>query len=232
MIRHPSCSGNESENYLVATIVGGNRWKVNTYLVTSKKSGKAFLIDSGGESAELLSALDNVFSGTIEFILLTHGHFDHLSSAAAICVAHNLPCIVPPNDIKLARHAPFYAISFDGSTVTVPKPLLKMEFPDSAYSSAWNISVTETPGHTAGSCCYILDTFVFTGDTLIKEAIGRTDQPGGNLEAISESITSLLKMAPDDGIIFPGHGQPWTVAEARIWWEKFEGKPPQHDTFL
>ena len=222
---------NESENYLVTTIVGGNRWKANTYLIASKKSVKAFLIDSGGESVELLSTINPV-CGNIGFILLTHGHFDHLSSAAEICAANNLPCIVHPRDLKLARHAPFYAISFDGSTVTVPKTIIPMELPDSVYCAEWDITVMETPGHTAGSCCYIIDKFVFTGDTLIKEAIGRTDQPGGDHGSISKSIANILEKAPDDGIIFPGHGRPWTVVEARSWWNNLEENPPQHNSFL
>lgn len=231
MSRLDSLHNNESENSILATIVGGNRWKVNSYLIKSKKTGRAFMIDAGGESEEILSALD-FFSGNIDFILLTHGHFDHLSSAAAICARYSLPCLVHPNDLKLARHAPFYAISYDALTVTIPKPLLKMELPDSRYCAEWNMTVMETPGHTAGSCCYIVDKFVFTGDTLIKEATGRTDQPGGNPDAIFRSIADVLQKAPGDGVIFPGHGCHWSVAEARIWWNTLKEKPPEHNSFL
>jgi glyoxylase-like metal-dependent hydrolase (beta-lactamase superfamily II) len=205
---------------------------VNTYLITSKKTEKAFLIDAGGESSDFLSTLGEVFSGTLEFLLLTHGHFDHISSAAAVCSTRDLPCIVHPEDMKLARHAPFYALRFDGSAVIVPRSLQKMTSPLDPYCSAWGIFVASTPGHTNGSCCYMLDNFIFTGDTLIKNAIGRTDQPGGNSELISQSIEVLLKEAPDDGVILPGHGRTWTVVEAREWWGKFKEKPTQHNTFL
>lgn len=226
-----SASENKSDKYLVTTIVGSNRWKVNSYLITSTKSAEAFLVDAGGEGPEFLAALDPLCK-KLRFILLTHGHFDHLSSASAVCGTYGLPCIVHSGDFKLARHAPFYAIRFDGSALIAPKPLLSLQDSAPQFISEWNITVVETPGHTAGSCCFIIDKFVFTGDTLIREAIGRTDQPGGDSEAIAKSVTNLLKVAPDDGIIFPGHGRPWPVAEARSWWEECGDIPPQHDTFL
>jgi glyoxylase-like metal-dependent hydrolase (beta-lactamase superfamily II) len=221
----------ESANHRVKTIVGTDRWAVNTYFISSKESGNGFLVDSGGDSVELLSAL-SYFPGNIEFVLLTHGHFDHLSSASEICDVYGIPCIVHSNDAKLVRHAPFYAVSFDGSSIRVPKHLLSMELTGTVYCSDWDVTVMETPGHTAGSQCFILDKFVFTGDTLIKEAIGRTDQPGGNQEAILDSVGRILDKAPEDGIILPGHGCPWTVMEARSWWAHCHARPPQHRFFL
>jgi glyoxylase-like metal-dependent hydrolase (beta-lactamase superfamily II) len=223
---------NESANYLVTTVTGANRWKVNSYIVTAKKTGKNMLIDAGGEPSELVAVLAQMADIVIEFILLTHGHFDHLSSAAALCAAYNLPCLVHRGDMKLARHAPFYAASFDGSAVTVPKPLVPLEPSGSGCWSEWGITVVETPGHTAGSCCYLMDKFVFTGDTLINGAIGRTDQPGSDPAALIESVATLLAQAPDDGVIFPGHGRPWSVAAARPWWAINGDTPPRHTTFL
>lgn len=220
----------ESGSYLITTLTGQNRWKVNTYIVTDKSSGMSFLIDPGEGSSELVSFIND--SGfAIEFVLLTHGHFDHLASASAICSEFEIPCVVHPSDHRLVRQAPFYAVRYEGSKISPPRNLMSPDSPASPLG-AFEITTVATPGHTPGGCCYITDCYVFTGDTLIREAVGRTDQPGSNSGNLSVSIDQLLAQAPDNGIILPGHGRPWVVTEARKWWEGLVDSPPQLDTFL
>lgn len=221
----------ETESYLVATIVGDNRWKVNSYLVTLKQSRRSFLIDPGGNKKHLLSVLLGL-EASVEFVLLTHGHFDHMSSAAPLCEEFTVPCVVHSGDAKLLRQSPFYAFRFDGSRVSVPGTIIPLNSPDIQDLLASEIRVIHTPGHTPGSVCYSVGSFVFTGDTLLREAVGRTDQPGGNRDDLILSINELLENVPDDGIILPGHGKPWNVVEARLWWLRAAESPPVLDRFL
>ena len=220
----------ESDAYLITTLIGQNRWKVNSYLITSKASLRSFLIDPGGDPAQLISALGTLCNG-IDFVLLTHGHFDHLSSASAVCSQYGAVCAVHQSDLRLVRHAPFYAASFDGSRVSVPAQLVALGSPTAPDLRSREIGTMATPGHTPGSCCYVLDGLIFTGDTLVREAVGRTDQPGGNCFELKQSVERILADSPKDCIIMPGHGRPWPVNEASSWWRSAADSPPQLDTF-
>lgn len=221
----------ESELFSVLALVGDNRWKVNSYLVTEKCSRRSFLIDCGGTAGQLLTTLSGM--GTlIEFVLLTHGHFDHMSSAAALCEAFSVPCVIHPGDARLLRQAPLYAFRFDGSQVEVPRTAIVLDSPNAPNLSSFGIRVILTPGHTPGGVCYGVDKFIFSGDTLLRETVGRIDQPGGDLNDLTRSVNDLLGSVPDDGLILPGHGKPWTTTEARAWWLAAAEAPPVLDSFL
>jgi glyoxylase-like metal-dependent hydrolase (beta-lactamase superfamily II) len=224
-------TGHESESHRVTAFVGANRWKTNVYLVTAKLSGRSFLIDAGGETAQLLPALRDV-NPAIEFVLLTHGHFDHMTCAAALCEAFSAPCVVHPGDARLLRQSPFYALRFDGAPVSLPGAVLTLDAPNLPDLAASGIRVIDTPGHTPGGVCYAVGSFFFTGDTLFREAIGRTDQPGGDRGGLARSVDHLLATMPERGIILPGHGKPWDAAAARAWWQGAAGAPPALDRFL
>ncbi len=221
----------DSESFRVTAFVGDNRWKVNTYLVTTKRSQRSFLIDCGGTAEQLLTTLSGM-STVIEFVLLTHGHFDHMSSAAALCEAFSVPCVVHPSDVRLLRQAPLYAFRFDGSQVSVPHAVVALDAPDAPDLSASGIRVLHTPGHTPGGVCYVVGRFFFSGDTLLREAVGRTDQPGGSRDDLTRSVDDLLGSVSDEGLILPGHGKPWTATAARLWWLAAAASPPVLDRFL
>jgi glyoxylase-like metal-dependent hydrolase (beta-lactamase superfamily II) len=221
----------ESELYHVETFVSDNRWKANAYLVTAKQTRRSYLIDPGGVAEQLLPMLSNK-GNTLVLVLLTHGHFDHMSSAAAICEEFAVSCALHQNDKRLVRQAPLYALRFDGSQVSVPAPVITFGDPGMSIPAAPEIQVIHTPGHTRGSVCYVVDGIVFTGDTLLVEAVGRTDQPGGSKEDLNSSVCRLLNNIPRYGVILPGHGKPWSVAAARLWWQDAADSPPVLDRFL
>jgi len=221
----------ESASHRVTAFVGANRWKTNSYLVTAKRSGRSFLVDASGEAAHLLPALEGLHPA-IEFVLLTHGHFDHLSSAAALCEAFSVPLVVHSGDLRLLRQAPFYALRFDGAPVTLPGALLTLDAPQAPELAVLGIRVIHTPGHTPGGVCYGVGDFFFTGDTLFREAVGRTDQPGGDPAGLARSVAQLLTAMPPEGIILPGHGRSWDAAAARAWWQGAAGAPAALDRFI
>jgi glyoxylase-like metal-dependent hydrolase (beta-lactamase superfamily II) len=221
----------ESANYQVAMLPGSSRWKVNAYLLTARQAGISVVIDPGGDPAVLIPALHGLRSD-ISYVLLTHGHFDHMTAAAAVTAEFSIPCLIHPADARLLRHAPFYAISFDKEQLTVPSAVLCLDAQGAPDLSAAGIKVLAAPGHTPGGVFYVVGQLVFSGDTLLRELVGRTDQPGGNRADLTASIESLLGSMPDEAVILPGHGRPWTIGAARSWWRQVEAEPPAHIEFI
>ncbi len=220
----------ETETYLVKTLTGKNRWKVNTYLVESKVMSRSLIIDPGEGEKELINVIKST-DYQPDAVLLTHGHFDHLVSAEALCREFSIKCLIHSHDRKLLRLAPFYGISFGGMKITPPQEVLSFDSPESPIEG-WGIKIIPTPGHTPGGCCFLVDKFLFSGDTLIREAVGRTDNPGSNFNDLKLSVSRLLDESPENCTILPGHGRPWHITEAINWWGSYNSSPTVHDTFL
>ncbi len=185
----------------------------NSYLLTEGDS--AVLIDCG---APLLSLDKRIaeLGKKLKAILLTHGHCDHMSALAhyaqlckndEVCAAihsADAPALSDPDFGLNSKYGKFYPFTeYKGKTVTVRDG-------DNLSFGNINISVIHTPGHTKGSVCYLNGEDLFSGDTLFKESVGRTDLPGGNGE---QMISSLKKLAELDGniTVFPGHGEKTTI---------------------
>jgi hydroxyacylglutathione hydrolase len=210
----------------IATISNGT-FNENCYVVTHAASGDCLVVDPGSEEAfiaEHLAARDL----TPQQIVLTHGHFDHLGAVDALMKRYGVACAVHAREERLVRQAATYAFRFErGAALRVPRGLTY--FTDDA-SLSWNgrpIGVLPTPGHTAGSVALSLGgAFVFTGDTLFREHVGPTTYPESDPAAIVASVALLLDALPNDCVVFPGHGKPWTIGAARAWWADVQGAAP------
>lgn len=181
----------------------------NSYVV-SDNNGSAALIDCGVSYKKILSYLqDNKLS--LEKIILTHGHFDHADDAS---------------DLKAETGAKVVIHSLDNELLLNPKliggmftPFLKNEgqeaddfFDNGDLITAGELSfkVIHTPGHTKGSCCFMIEDAIFTGDTLFAGGCGRVDMYGGDSKEIMESLKKLSNL-PGDFRVFPGHGEDTTL---------------------
>ena len=216
--------------YRIITIMTGEPWKENCYLVTYMPSGEQALIDPGDDPDFIIQAvLDS--GARLRYILLTHAHHDHVGAVAALCRRFDLPCDVHKGDARLLRHAPMYAWRFAGKQIEPPKPFRVYEDQPTFQLGQQRIEVIHTPGHTYGSVCYYFGDFVFTGDTLLYQHVGRTDLPGANADQLAVSVSQLVERLPGDVVIFPGHGQKWTLAEAQAWWQDAVVSPPQYNQF-
>ena len=202
--------------YDITTIVNG-AWEANCYLVRHHHSAGQTVIDPGGNAVELIELIRNKGSG-LSYLLLTHAHHDHMGAADALSREFQLPCMLHQDDRRLLRHAPMYAQHFEQRSVSVPENVDAFCKELSFDIGNDRIAVMHTPGHTPGSVCYVFPGFIFTGDTLMSQSIGRTDLPGGSLPHLEESINRLTAEIEPDTVIFPGHGSPWTGGEARQWW--------------
>jgi hydroxyacylglutathione hydrolase len=219
--------------YEIRTIVTDPLWKQNCYLITKKKSGEQILIDPGLRADNIINTIKENGSGILTSILLTHAHFDHIGAVKEISGKFNVPCTLHERDYKLLRQATMYVLRFGGKHFNIPDDVVTFsESPEGDYTNSFGVTTILAPGHTKGSVCYRFDGFVFTGDTLLHENVGRADLPGSDLDQLRESIDKLIAQESEDIIIFSGHGGSWTMKEAKSWWKQARLAMPQHNMFL
>ena len=214
----------------VTCLVTGEEWKQNTYVVTHLASSNTIVIDPGNNAERIIKHIQDA-GGKVTRVLLTHPHHDHVGAASQVSEYYNVPCELHKLDVRLLMHAPMYALRFANSTIPAISYFQSFEELGMVAEEP-GVGSLHTPGHTKGSVCYIFNGFVFTGDTLLYKHVGRTDLPGSKPEDIAGSIERLLNELTDETILFPGHGKPWTVGEAKLWWYELRDKPPVHTSFI
>jgi hydroxyacylglutathione hydrolase len=212
--------------FTIWPLVMGGRWAENCYLVQHIASGEIVVVDPGDPPQLIIEQL-RTLGGRVRSVLLTHAHHDHVAGAAAVCDAFGLPCCVQRGDARLLRHAPMYSVRFGGPQFAIPQQVEPFEeFPAIALGDS-RVRTILTPGHTAGSACYCFGSAVLTGDTLLRNHVGRTDLPGGDATALHTSLDNLFTGLGPETLLLPGHGSAWTVAEAFAWWRRVGGAPPK-----
>ena len=181
-------------------VVGEAPMYTNTFLLISD-AGHAAVIDPAA-AAEDYNKLLKKEGETLTDILCTHGHFDHVGSAA---------------ELKEQWHARLWCEKADlGGGQFFP-----LQAADSGYEEGGVIKVDEmeftvwhTPGHTPGSVCLLCGQYLFTGDTLFAGSVGRTDLPGGSTRQMNESLRKLAGLPiPEQAQVLPGHGDLSTFGE-------------------
>lgn len=179
--------------------------ETNCYLITDSESGDMAVVDCGAKSTELLKEINSRQKGKVKYILLTHGHFDHTTGVewlknetnAQIVISEKENNFISKNDLSIAEKRVFPQ-KFTADITVNDKNVLDL--------GSTKISVIETPGHSAGSVCYRIDNYLFCGDTIMCETIGRTDLPTGNMNEMAQTLKKLAAIK-DDLQLFPGHGE-------------------------
>lgn len=193
--------------------------EANCYLVSCPHTGDMLVIDPGAEAERILRRV-RARGGRVVSVVHTHGHFDHIGATEAVLagIAERPPLLAHPDDAYLydsaARSfgAPYgYALPETPAT-----PDRRLNDGDEVQVGTLRLEVVHTPGHTPGSISLVCgDVCVFSGDTLFHHGIGRTDLPGGDEDAIYESILTRLYPLPANLAVYPGHGPATTIAEER-----------------
>lgn len=189
----------------------------NNYLLYDDILKKAILIDCAGSDEEIFKFIDE--NGlNLEYILITHAHFDHCLSLKAFKNKYpDVKAFLPLKDIGLYKLIPGQCalfgrpmidlIEFDGYV----EEGFKINFGDNV------IETIETPGHSSGSVCYLTGDILFSGDTLFFEEIGRCDLPTGSFSEIKHSIKEKLFNLDENVKVFPGHGDNTDIGHEKIY---------------
>lgn len=182
----------------------------NCYVVTDENSGESLVIDPGDMSAELESVLDGK---NIKYILLTHGHYDHILAAAGLKQKTGAPVAIGKEDADCLHDD-------DLSRAGLHFPLLQQKINadillsdgSKLYFGGKKINVIHTPGHTPGGVCYIFEDerVIFSGDTLFRLSAGRTDFETGSDYDMALSLKTLA-LLDGDYAVYPGHGPATTL---------------------
>lgn len=182
--------------------------RANSYLIT-QDGENAVLIDCGGKEP-LLFAKEKGLS--VRYVLLTHGHFDHIGGVAALQAAGaTAGCSQAEEALALGKDN--MAAQF-GAYV----PAFRVDFTfrggETLELCGMRLLVIATPGHTAGSVCFLADGKLFTGDTLFAGSVGRTDLPTGSGARLTASVKALYALEGDFPV-YPGHGEDTTLGYER-----------------
>jgi len=185
--------------------------KANSYILTD--GIKAAVIDPAS-SGEIITKLKEQGLDP-DYIILTHGHFDHIGGIEGILNEYpGVKVLVNPKDRDKLADPGKNVSSMFGSEVYANVKSYPIHEGESIMLMKVSIEVLETPGHTEGSVSLKVDNMLFTGDTLFKGTVGRTDFPGSNPRDLAASLKKLAKL-PDDLRILPGHGEPTTLGEEK-----------------
>ncbi len=177
----------------------------NCYIVGCERTKKALVIDPADEGERILEMINNQ-GFTLEKIINTHGHWDHIGANAYIKAATGAEiCIHEADELYLEDEKLNGKAWLAGVGDTIGADRL-LKDGDQITVGSLELNVLHTPGHTPGCICLLAGKNIFTGDTLFACSIGRTDLAGGSYAKIIESIKTKLQPLADDIEVFPGHG--------------------------
>ncbi len=185
----------------------------NCWVVGSRRTGEAICIDPGDQPDEIL-ALAKDMGVTIKYIANSHAHVDHILGVAGVHAATGAKFLLHQDDLDLLRNGWKGAAERFGIDVGQgpPDPDMFVHDGDKVEVDGLQLTAITTPGHTPGSVSYYSEGMLFSGDTLFRGSIGRTDLPGGDMVQEMTSICDRLLVLPDETLVLPGHMEQTTVA--------------------
>lgn len=187
----------------------------NGYIVGDEATRKATVIDPGDEAPRLLTAISRL-GLTVDAIIATHAHFDHVGAVRAMVDATHAPFLIGEHELAVLAVASERASAMFGIVVPQPpQPDRLLREGDRLTFGGQTFRVVHTPGHSPGHICLIGDGLAFVGDVVFQGGIGRTDLPGGSHETLLRSIATHILPLADETILYNGHGPATTVGRER-----------------
>lgn len=186
----------------------------NNYLLIDEATKDAILIDCTEPSDDIIQKVQD-YGAKLKYIILTHAHFDHVLGLNYFKEKYGIKSYVYKDD-------KFMLEDMNNFMNRLNMPKVEIQNVDGVLSDGeelpfgnYKVKVIHTPGHSKGSCCYLIDDKLFSGDTIFYESLGRTDLIGGSQLEIEKSLNKVIKMLDDSVEIYPGHGWKTTVGHER-----------------
>jgi glyoxylase-like metal-dependent hydrolase (beta-lactamase superfamily II) len=212
--------------FVLVTGFPADAFGTNCYLVATGEGEQCVIIDPGIGVLDRLDEMLDRHRLTPAAVLLTHGHLDHTFSVAPVCGARGIPAYLHPDDLEmLADPAKGLSMSLDElfggrMTYTEPESVSELRDGQTLHVAGLDFTVNHAPGHTGGSVMFHSpgpdeQPLCFSGDVLFAGSIGRTDLPGGSMDAMWASLRDKVLTLPDETIVLPGHGPSTTIAQER-----------------
>jgi glyoxylase-like metal-dependent hydrolase (beta-lactamase superfamily II) len=188
----------------------------NCWVVGNRRTGEAICIDPGEQPDEIL-ALARDMGVTIKYIANSHAHVDHVLGVYGVHSGTGAKFLLHQSDLELLRTGWQGLAQRMGLDIEhgPPEPDAFVTDGDIVEVAGLRLQAITTPGHTPGSVSYYTEGMLFSGDTLFRGSIGRTDLPGGSLEQEMASICDRLLVLPDETVVLPGHMEETSIAFER-----------------
>jgi glyoxylase-like metal-dependent hydrolase (beta-lactamase superfamily II) len=194
----------------------------NCYILYDNETKEGFIIDPAASPDRIIDLITRL-GVDVKGIFLTHGHFDHIGGTNVLKERYNVKVYGHEDEVDMARDVMInLSAHFDeANSVEIDNPLKDGQDFEMA---GFKIKVIHTPGHTKGSCCYIVTDDekerLFSGDTIFYHSYGRTDLPTGSGGTIIRSILDKLLVLDGSMEVFPGHGDTTTIDEEKKWYRR------------
>ncbi|NLC10801.1 MAG: MBL fold metallo-hydrolase [Firmicutes bacterium] len=188
----------------------------NCYLVACPETKEAVVIDPGAEGERINNRIVEL-GLKIKYIINTHGHVDHIGANGEVKEKTGVPLLIHQHDAAMCENPESSLLLFAGGKSKLCPPDRTLKEGDEIKVGSLTLKVLETPGHTRGSICLLVEDALFSGDTIFAGSIGRTDLPGGSYSQIIDSLMNKIVPLPDKTKIYPGHGPATTVEREKAY---------------
>lgn len=192
--------------------------QTNVYFVINDETKQCVIVDPA-DSPERIAGFIEREGLKPEAVLLTHGHYDHIAGVKGVLDKWKLPVYASEKEEELLQNVDLnHSLMSYGRGITVKADHLLKDGEEFDVAGL-HIRCIHTPGHTAGSCCFLIDSMkaLISGDTLFEGSIGRTDLPTGSVPDMKRTLTEKIKPLPDELTAYPGHGGITTIGDEKKW---------------
>ncbi|MGQ9532497.1 MAG: MBL fold metallo-hydrolase [Desulfotomaculales bacterium] len=188
--------------------------QANCYIIGCPATGEAAVVDPGGDADRILARL-KARGLRLRYIILTHGHVDHIAALGEVRDATGAEVLIHAADAEMLTDPTRNLSFFMGRRLRFSPAERLLADGDTIEVGTVRLEVVHTPGHTPGGICLKTDDLVITGDTLFAGSVGRSDFPGGNHRQLIRSIKERLLCLPGHIRVYPGHGPETTIEEEK-----------------
>jgi hydroxyacylglutathione hydrolase len=185
--------------------------EVNCYIVSDEETSEAVIVDPGDEFERITGLIESVGVKPVT-ILFTHAHYDHICAAKELQDRYRCTLAMHEEEKTTYEMTKRMCLVWGFEPEDFPPPDVSVKNGDKIRLGDVFLEVVHTPGHSPGSICIYGESFLFSGDTLFRGSVGRTDLPGGRTEKLIGSLKSLLTLPPDTRVLC-GHGEETTLGE-------------------